>query len=178
MKASFSIAPNFQCKGSWKDRLLVAEGSGWRAPHDGELAGMTLTAPGDSDGVSSFLFNVPAHLRARFWAMLDEEAAEGAGDFVQFAEDLAGFLAFKDLPPPKDSVSELLIQDTAGKVETGDIWALINFGEEPVLLAWPQTRLKLSPGEGCRLTAGPAPAVEPPPEDELNVLLAIRTGPV
>lgn len=174
MKASFSIAPNFQCKGSWKDRLLVAEGSGWRVPHDDELAGMTLTYPAGGDDASSCLFTVPAHLRTRFWAMLDDEAAEGAGDFVLFAEDLAGFLAFKDLPPPKDSVSELLIQDTAGKVETGDVWALINFGDEPVVLTWPQARLKLSPGEGCRLIAGLPPDVEPPPKDELNVLLAIR----
>ena len=62
-------------------------------------------------------------------------------------------------------------------METGDVWALINFGDEPVLLAWPQTRLKLSPGEGCRLTAGLPPDVEPPPQDELNVLLAIRKEP-
>lgn len=177
MTASFSIAPNFQCKGSWKDRLLVAEGSGWRVPNDDELAGMTSAEPAGGDG-ASWLFTIPAHLRTRFWAMLDDEAAEGAGDFVLFAEDLAGFLTFKDMPPPADSVSELLIQDTAGKVETGDVWALINFGEEPVLLAWPQTRLKLSPGEGCRLTAGLPPDVEPPQQDELNVLLAIRTSPV
>ncbi len=175
MKPSFSIAPNFQCKGSWKDRLLVAEGSGWRAPQDDELPGLTKPAGGET--ASSCLFSVPAHLRTRFWAMLDDEASEGAGDFLLFAEDLAGFLDFKDLPPPKDSVSELLIQDPAGKVKTGDVWALINFGDEPVLLTWPQTRLKLGPGEGCRLAAGLPPDVVPPPQDELNLLLAIRTGP-
>ena len=59
-------------------------------------------------------------------------------------------------------------------METGDVWALINFGEEPVLLTWPQLQLRLGPAEGCRMTAGLPPNVVPPPKDELNVLLAIR----
>ena len=111
------------------------------------------------------------------WAMLNEEAAEGTGDSTNFSDDLANFLTFKELPPPKDSVSELLIQSPDGKVETGDVWALINFGEEPVLLTWPQLQLRLGPAEGCRMTAGLPPNVVPPPKDELNVLLAIRLGP-
>ena len=101
----------------------------------------------------------------------------GTGDFDEFSEDLANFLTFKELPPPKDSVSELLIQSPDGKVETGDVWALINFGEEPVLRTWPQLQLRLGPSEGCRMTAGLPPNVVPPPKDELNVLLAIRLGP-
>ena len=72
---------------------------------------------------------------------------------------------------------ELLVQDAAGTVKTDDVWALINFGEEPVLLAWPQLHLRLVPGEGCRMNAGLPPDVVPPPKDELNVLLAIRLGP-
>ena len=101
MKVLFAVAPNFHCSGSWKDRLLVAEGSGWRAPHDDELANLTLTKPG-SDPACSCLFSVPVHMRNRFWAMLNEEAAEGTGDFDKFSEDLANFLTFKELPPPKD----------------------------------------------------------------------------
>ena len=176
MKALFAVAPNFHCSGSWKDRLFVAEGSGWRAPHDDELASLTLTKPG-SDPACCCLFSVPAHMRNRFWAMLNEEAAEGTGDFDEFSQDLAKFLTFKELPPPKDSVSELLIQSPDGKVETGDVWALINFEEEPVLLTWPQLQLRLGPAEGCRMTVGLPPNVVPPPKDELNVLLAIRLGP-
>ena len=61
------------------------------------------------------LFPVPAHMRNRFWAMLNEEAAEGTGDFDEFSEDLANFLTFKELPPPKDSVCELLIQESGWK---------------------------------------------------------------
>ena len=51
------------------------------------------------------------HMRTRFWAMLDEEAVEGSGDFVYFSDDLAEFLTFKDLPPPKDAVCELILQN-------------------------------------------------------------------
>lgn len=176
MKALFAVAPNFHCTESWKDRLRLAEDSGWRTPNDIELANLTLTKSGNDPGCYC-LFSVPAHMRNRFWAMLNEEAAEGIGDFDEFSEDLANFLTFKELPRPNDLVCELLIQSADGNVETGDVWALINFGEEPVLLAWPQLQLRLSPGEGCRMTAGSPSNVMPPPKDELNVLLAIRSGP-
>jgi hypothetical protein len=116
-------------------------------------------------------------MRTRFWAMLNEEAAAGTGDFDEFSDGLAEFLTFKELPPPQDSVCELLVQAPGGTVKTGDVWALINFGEEPVLLAWPQLRLRLVPGEGCRMAAGLPPDVVPPAEDELNALIAIRLGP-
>jgi hypothetical protein len=159
------------------DRLLVAEGDGWRAPHDDELASLTpKEASGDDTGCFC-LFSVPAHLQTRFWAMLNDEADAGTGDFFSFSDDLCGFLTFKQLPPPEDSVCELLVQDAAGQVTTADAWALINFGDEPVLLAWPELHLRLAPGEGCRMPAGLPPDVVPPPKDEMNVLLVIRLGP-
>jgi hypothetical protein len=174
VKALFAVAPHFQCQGSWSDRLLVAAGDVWRAPDEKELSGLTLAAP-PADGIScSCLFTVPMHMRARFWAMLDEEAAEGTGDFVNFSDDLAEFLTFKELPAPKDAVFELLLQDAGGKVATDDVWALINFGEEPVLLAWPDLQLRLDSGEGLRIAEGSAPNVVPPADDDVNVLLAIR----
>lgn len=173
MKASFAIAPNFHCKGTWSDRLLVADGGSWRAPGEDELAGLT----GETAGAARFdLFSVPAHMSSRFWAMLNEEATAGSGDFVYFSDDLAAFLDFKDLPPPKEAVCDLLVQDSGGAVTTADIWALINFGEEPVLLAWPSLRLRLNPGEGCRTAADSPAQVLPPAGDEMNVLFAIRLG--
>ena len=178
MKLSFAIAPNFQCKGSWIDRLLVAEDGGWRAPRDDELASLTQEEASEDRGACSFLFSVPNHMRTRFWAMLDEEAAAGTGNFVEFSDDLAGFLTFKGLSPPTASVCELVVQDANGKVSTDDIWALINFGEETVLLAWPQQlQLRLVPGEGCRIVGLP-PDVVTPRKDELNLLLVIRQASV
>ena len=111
--------------------------------------------------------------------MLSEQAAEGDGDFVAFADEMRRFLAFKELPPPADAVFELLVQDASGQVDASGLWALVNLGEEPVVLAWPELRLRLSPGEGCRVAAGLPPDVVPPAEEpeEPNVLVAIRSGP-
>jgi hypothetical protein len=159
------------------ERLLVAEGDSWRAPRDDELASLTSGQPSEDGAARTFLFSVPAHMRTRFWAMLDEEAATGTGDFVEFSDDLAQFLTFKNLSPPQDSIWELLVQDASGTVSTDDIWALINFGEEPLLLAWPQLQLRLVPGEGCRMTAGLPPDVVPPVKDELSVFIAVRQRP-
>jgi hypothetical protein len=174
MRPTFAIAPNFQSSGGWTDRLLVAEGDGWRAPREDELAALVVEAP-RTDGTAC-LFVIPGHLRAKFWAMLGQEAAEGTGDFVRFADEMRQFLAFKELPPPADAVFELLVQDVDGEVDTARLWSLVNFSDEPLLLAWPGVRLRLSPGGGCRLDAGFPPGVVPPVE-EPNVLLAIRTGP-
>jgi hypothetical protein len=174
VKASFAVAPNFQCKGSWADRLLVADGDGWRTPSQDELSALAPSTPSGDGAPCTWLFTVPMHLRNRFWTMLDEEATQGSGDFVYFSDDLADFLTFKDLPPPKESVCELLLQDADGKVSTNDVWALVNFGEDPVQLAWPQLRLRLEPGEGFRIATGSAPDVVPPAKEEMNVLFAIR----
>jgi hypothetical protein len=174
MRPTFAIAANFQMSGGWTDRLLVAEGGGWRAPRADELAALVAETP-RADGAAC-LFVVPGHLRAKFWSMLSEEAAEGTGDFIGFANEMRQFLAFKELPPPANAVFELLVQDVGGEVDTARLWSLINFGDEPLLLAWPGIRLWLDPGGGCRLNAGPPPVVVPPTE-EPNVVLAIRTGP-
>jgi hypothetical protein len=156
------------------DRLLVAEGSGWRAPREDELAALVAEAPRTEGAVC--LFAIPQHLRAKFWDMLGEEAAEGTGDFIGFAEEVRQFLVFKELSLPADAVFELLVQDVGAEVNTARLSALINFSEEPVLLAWPGVRLRLSPGAGCRLAAGFPPGVVPPLE-EPSALLAIRIGP-
>ena len=174
MRPTFAIAANFQMSGGWADRLLVAAGGGWRAPREDELAALVAETP-QADGVAC-LFVIPGHLRAKFWAMLGEEAAEGTGDFVSFADEMRRFLAFKELPPPADAVFELLVQDVGGEVDAARLWSLVNFGEEPLLLAWSGVRLRLNPGEGCRLDAGLLSGVLPPVEDP-TVLLAIRTGP-
>ncbi len=174
MTASFTVAPNFQCKGSWAERLLVGAGDAWRAPDDNELASLTPNTPAADGAGCACLFSVPTHMRHRFWAMLDDEAKAGSGDFEYFSDDLAQFLTFKALPPPADAVYELLVQDVGGKVMTDDAWALVNFGEDPVLLAWPGLQLRLNPGEGLQIAPGSPPEVLPPANDELNVLVAIR----
>ena len=151
---------------------MVADGDGWRAPHDDEL--LILTKTPDDNAACCSLFSVPVHLQTRFWAMLDEEATDGSGDFVSFSDELAQFLTFKNLPPPKHSICELLVQDAGGTVTTDGIWSLINFGEEPVQLAWPQLQLRIAPGEGFQMTSELPAVVVPPAQDEFNTLFAIR----
>ena len=159
------------------DRLLVADGDGWRVPREDELPSLMLTTPSEGDAAHASLFSIPAHMSTRFWDMLSEQAAAGTGDFVRFSDDLVDFLTFKELPPPKESVCELLLQDARGAVSTSDVWAVVNVGELPVLLGWPRLRLRLLPGEGCRIAPGVCPDVVPPTADEMNVLLVIRAAP-
>ena len=174
MRPAFAIASNFHVSGGWLDRVLVAPNEGWRAPREDELAALVAEAP-RTDG-AALLFAIPAHMRARFWTMLSEQAAEGTGDFIAFAADMRQFLVFKELPPPADAVFELLAQDAGGKVNAAGLWALVNFGDEPLHLDWPGVRLRLGPGEGCRIDPSCPPGVVPPAE-EPNVMVAIRHGP-
>ncbi|MEJ0077069.1 MAG: hypothetical protein WDO17_16810 [Alphaproteobacteria bacterium] len=174
MRPAFAIAPNFHLGGGWLDRLLVGGTEGWRAPSEDELAGLVAEPPRPK--VAALLFAVPAHMRARFWEMLGEEAAEGTGDFVTFAADLRQFLAFKELPPPADAEFDLLVQDVGGAVDPAGLWALANFGDEPLLLEWPAVRLRLNPGEGCRVDPRSPPGVVAPAV-EPNVMVAIRHAP-
>lgn len=171
MRLAFAVAPNFHLENGWPDRLLVAETQGWRAPREDELAVLVAETP-DSEATAQ-LFVIPAHMRARFWDMLGEEAAEGSGDFVTFAADLRQFLAFKDLPPPADVTFDLLVQDAGGAVDPAGLWGLINFGDDPVLLEWPDVRLRLGSGEGCHIDPRTAPGVVPPTE-EPHVMVTIR----
>jgi hypothetical protein len=173
MKPAFAIASNFRLDGGWLDRLLVAENEGWRAPSADELASLVAEAP--RPDAAAVLFVLPAHMRERFWAMLGEQAAEGTGDFVTFAEELREFLAFKALPPPAESVFDLLVQDVGGTVDAAGLWALVNFDDEPLLLDWPGVRLRLGPGEGCRIDPQHPPGIVPPAE-EPNAMVAIRQG--
>src|SRR5688572_23402152 len=171
MKPAFAIASNFHVDGGWSDRLLVADNEGWRAPRDDELALLVAEAP-PVDGVT-LLFAIPMHMRARFWDMLNEQVAEGTGDFITVAADMRQFLVFKELPPPADAVFELLAHDAGGNVDTAGLWALINFGDEPLLLDWQGVRLRVDTAEGCRIDPRCPPGVVPPAE-EPTVMVAIR----
>ncbi len=177
MRPRFAIAPNFQCKGSWAERLLVAEGDGWRPPGKDELESLTPEGPSRDETGCCSVISIPLHLRDRFWSMLNDEVAEGTGNFDLFSEDLAEFLTFKRLSLPAETVCELLLQEPGGKVKTDDVWGLMNFGDESILLAWPQLRLRLGPGEGCLIANGLSPDVLPPQGEDLNVLFAIRQAP-
>jgi len=169
MRPAFAIASDFHLEGGWLDRLLVTENGGWRAPREDELVALVAETP---DTVAGLLFVTPAHMRARFWDMLGEEASEGTGDFVTFAAELRQFLEFKGLPPPTDAVIDLVVQDVGGAVDVAGLWSIVNFGDEPLLLDWATVRLRLGSGEGCRIDPRSTPGIVAP-TDEPNVLVAI-----
>jgi hypothetical protein len=177
MKPSLTVAPHFHLAGEWVARLLVSDGESWRAPDEAEIASL-VSAPQTRDELAACvcLFALPGHLRSAFWSMLARQASGGDGDFVAFAAEAAGFLQFKQLPPPEGSAFELILRPAGAAFQAAGLWAVINLGEEQAVVAWPALRLRLGPGEGCRLPDGAAPEVLPPADDEADVLLVVRAG--
>src|SRR5262249_32950138 len=120
------------------------------------------------------LFALPGHLRSSFWSMLERQATEGDGDFVAFAQEVASFLAFKQLPTPAGSAFELVLRPSGEPYHGAGTWGVVNLGEDRAFVAWPALRLRLGPGEGCRLPQGMP--LDVPPGQEADVLLIVREG--
>jgi hypothetical protein len=174
MRPAVTIAPHFHLAGAWADRLLIADGVNWRAPQDAELADLAPEATPEHLASCACLFSVPAHLRSSFWAMLEKQGSADDGDFVGFSAEVARFLAFKMMPAPEGAVFELVLRMPGGEFNSGGLWAIMNLGDEPALLAWPELRLRLGPGEGCRVPDGWPTDVVPPENGEAGVLLLVR----
>lgn len=161
-----AVAPNFHLPDAPGGRLLVADGAGWRPSPEGEQS--ALVAPVEP----VLLFVLPGHLRSAFWAMLDQGGA--AAEFDAFALEVGRFLAFKQLPPPERAVFELALHGAGGKVEPGGLWAVVNLGDDPVVVGMPGLRLRLGAGEGCRLPEEVAAEVLAPEGETPDVLLLVR----
>jgi hypothetical protein len=161
-----AVAPNFHLPDAPAGRLLVADGAGWRPPYGDECSAVI---PG-TDPV--LLFALPGHLRSSLWEILDQGGA--AGGFDTFAAEVARFLSFKQLAPPEHAVFQLVLNRAGGKVEPRDLWAVINLGDDPVIVGVPGLRLRLEAGEGGRLPEAVAAEVIPPEGDAPDVLLLVR----
>ncbi len=170
---SVAVAPNFHLPDAPAGRLLVADGAGWRPPSAGELPTMVL--PGatlDPLSGSVLLFALPGHLRSSVWGMLEHGDAGGA--FNAFASEVGQFLTFKQLPPPEGAVFELVLHGVGGKVESRGLWAVVNLGDDPVVIGVSGVRVRLGAGEGGRLPEEVAAEVIPPEGDAPDVLLLVR----
>jgi hypothetical protein len=166
------VAPNFHLSGALADRLLVAEGDAWRAPSEGDLAAIIPTdATRDDLGRLILLFALPVHLRSSFWLMM--ENSEPSDDFDAFAEEMANFLAFKQLQPPERAVIESVLH-LSGSINPVGLWAVVNMGDDSVLVGLPGLRLRLESGEGCRLSEGVSAEVLPTASEVPAVLLLVR----
>lgn len=167
-----AVAPNFYLPGAPSDRLLVADDAGWRLPSEGERT--TIVPPGASREPLSdpvLLFKLPGHLRSSFWRMLEQGGTAEA--FDAFSSDVGRFLVFKQLPPPEHAVFELVLNGAGGKVEPRGLWAVVNLGDDPIMVGLPGLRVRLGPGEGGRLPEEVAAEVIPPQGDTPDVLLLV-----
>jgi hypothetical protein len=167
-----AVAPNFHLPDA-AARLLVGDATGSRPPYEGERAAMALpTVTPEALSGSLLLFALPGHLRSTLWGMLEQgEAAEG---FDAFASEVGWFLAFKQLPAPEGAIFELVLHAAGGKVEPRGLWAVVNLGDAPVVVAVPGLRVRLGAGEGGRLPEGVAADVIAPEGDAPDVLLLVR----
>jgi len=121
---------------------------------------------------SVLLFVLPGHLRSSFWGMLEHGGAAGALD--TFAAEVGHFLTFKQLPPPESAVFELVLHGDRAKVEPRGLWAVVNLGDDPVVVGVPGLRVCLGAGEGGRFPEEVAPEIIPPEGDAPDVLLLVR----
>jgi hypothetical protein len=115
-RCRLATAPRFRLEADWAGRLAVGAGvteadgrffprGPWRPLTAAELA-LLVPGPkagGGNDAETGRLFQVPGHLRAAWWELLDQSV--GAGDaalagFDHFAGQVAEFLRFKRMEAP------------------------------------------------------------------------------
>jgi len=128
----FVVAPHFHMPLDWSRRLLVGTGveeadgcffphPSWRLSTTDELSLLVgaLDAPTPPEQLEACvcLFQLPGHLKAAWWNLL-EKAAASLGDgcipgFDTFVNEVGEFLAFKNLPLPEDACCEAVVTDPA-----------------------------------------------------------------
>jgi hypothetical protein len=143
----FILAPHFHLTGDVQQRLLLGPGvqerdgrflpiAAWRPPTADELA-MLLPMGGAPEALPALdtaiaLFQLPAHICAAWWQLLEESAqtlAEGRIDgFERFASQVGEFLAFKGLPVPAGARCAVVVRTLQHSWPR--LWACINLGDE------------------------------------------------
>src|SRR5262249_10813032 len=106
------------------------------------------------------------------WGMMEQGNLNE--DFDAFASEIVRFLAFKHLPPPEHGFFELVLHAAGGKVEPHGLWAVVNLGDDPVVVGVPGLRVRLEAGEGAQPPGEVAAEVIPPGRDAPDVLLLVR----
>jgi hypothetical protein len=116
-----TVAPRFQLAPNWAARLTVGTGvredngrffprGPWR-PLTTEEMTLLVSGPGD-DAEAGWLFQIPDHLRAAWWDLLDGSVGTGGAalpGFEGFAGQVAEFLRFKHLEVPSRLQMEAVV---------------------------------------------------------------------
>jgi hypothetical protein len=115
------VAPRFQLAPDWPARLAAGTGvreaddrffprGPWRPLTADELS-LLVSGP-ENDAESGYLFQIPGHLRAAWWDLLDrsvEAGAAGLPGFEEFTRQVAEFLRFKHLEVPSRLQMEAVV---------------------------------------------------------------------
>jgi hypothetical protein len=120
-----TVAPRFHLTPDWAARLAVGTGVSetdgrffprgpWRAPTADELLLLTSRPePGlENATAAGCLFQIPGHLRAAWWSLLErsvEAGDDGLPGFEEFTRQLAEFLSFKDVEVPPSLHMEAVV---------------------------------------------------------------------
>jgi hypothetical protein len=113
LRFGLTVAPRFQLALTWAARLALGAGvleadgrffprGPWRPVTADEMTRL-VSAPEsgrEKDAGAGCLFQIPAHLRAAWWDLLDKSAETGGGalpGFDDFAGQVVEFLRFKQL---------------------------------------------------------------------------------
>src|SRR5262249_17768735 len=142
------VAPSFHASSDWARRLSLGAAierraesllphPPWRQASDEELAllvlGLSPPTPRQELADCLCLFVVPAHLRAALWDLLARARDRGEvfpDDFNAFVAEVAGFLTFKQLPPPAGAPFELVVSKPGQTAALGPLWGMVNLGED------------------------------------------------
>src|SRR5262249_42178518 len=102
------VYPTFHLQLDLRERVLLGDrdGHAWQPPDDDELRCLLPDAATPATPArlleSVCLFQLPRHLRAAWWDLLDRAAGVSLSrldGFDRFAAEIARFLEFKDMPP-------------------------------------------------------------------------------
>jgi hypothetical protein len=118
-RCRLAVAPRFHLPPDWAARLAVGAGvreadgrffprGPWRPLTANEMASLI----SEADAEAGCLFQIPGHLRAAWWDLLDRSAEAGGAampGFEGFAGQVAEFLRFKHMEAPPDLQMEAVV---------------------------------------------------------------------
>jgi hypothetical protein len=124
-RCRLSVAPRFHLVADWAGRLTVGAGVSeadgrffphgpWRPLTADEMT-LLISGPGsgrEKDAEAGCLFQIPDHLRAAWWELLDRSVEAGDAalpGFESFTRQVAEFLRFKDMAVPPSLQMEVVV---------------------------------------------------------------------